>query len=309
MTDQDDSKLEDLRERWIESLLVGATIQEDHTDRIERAMGQLGDQHVASQTAAPAGNKIRFLQFGSIGVAASFLLALFLWIQTGGSQSAMAAIKRSINVAAEPTTRKYLLQIETQSMIGGAREIDIDLYVHGNSHFAFRHPGPLPHAFFWVGQNGDDSWIVPPVGPVVKGDRTMLSRWMRSSEELDDSALLHINTVLSRMTSRGYRLEKLADEDITIPHVVSVECQHIRAERTSTSPEDLPNTIELWASRETGMAIRIIARWERDDGEVGRKSVVLTFQDEMPSLTADWYTAETHHQGHRPIIRMDSSAN
>jgi hypothetical protein len=303
---------EELRERWIESLLVSATSQQDHTDRIARAMRQLESQQGASQTARPVRSRTRLLQWGTIGLAATILLALFVLVQTDGSQAAMAAIQRSLNVAAQPTTRKYLLQIESQSVIGGTRKTDIDLYVNGNDRFALRHPGPLPQvpqASFWVGQDRAESWVVPPIGPVLKGDRTLVGRWIRSREELDETALLHVTTVLTRMMSRGYRLEKLADEEITIPLGSSVECQHIRAEREAMDQEDVPDTIELWASRESGMAMRIIARWEREDGEVGKKSVVLTFQNDEPSLAADWYTAETHYQGHRPIIRMDSSGN
>jgi hypothetical protein len=144
---------------------------------------------------------------------------------------------------------------------------------------------------------------------VLKGDRTLLSHWIRSQEELDDSALLHITTVLRRMMSRGYRLEKLADEEITIPLGSPVECQHIRAKREAMDQHDVPDAIELWASRESGMAVRIIAQWEREDSEFGKKSVVLTLQNDEPTLAADWYTAESHYQGHRPIIRMDSSDN
>ena len=99
---------EELRERWIESLLVSATSEQDHTDRIARAMSQLEAQQLAPQTAGPDRTRTRFLQWGSIGVAATVLLALFLLVQTGGSQSAIAAIQRSLNVAAQPTTRKYL---------------------------------------------------------------------------------------------------------------------------------------------------------------------------------------------------------
>jgi hypothetical protein len=306
---------EELRERWIESLLASATSQQDHTDRIARAMRQLESQPDASRRAGLglARSRIWIVQWGgAIGVAASVLLALFLLVQTGGPQFAMAAIQRSLNVAAQPTTRKYLLQIESQSVFGGMRKTDIDLYVNGNDRFALRHPGPLPQvpqASFWVGQDRAESWVVPPIGPVLKGDRTLVGRWIRSREELDETALLHVTTVLTRMMSRGYRLEKLADEEITIPLGSSVECQHIRAEREAMDQEDVPDTIELWASRESGMAMRIIARWEREDGEVGKKSVVLTFQNDEPSLAADWYTAETHYQGHRPIIRMDSSGN
>jgi hypothetical protein len=272
-------------------------------------MSEIETDQVRPSSSDQARKRARLYQWGSIGVAATVLLALLFLVQTGGSQSAIAAIQRSLNVAAHPTTRKYLLQIESQSVIGGTRETDIDLYVHGNNRFALRHPGPLPQANFWVGQNGSDSWVVPPIGPVVKGDRTLLSRWIHSREELDDSALLHITTVLRRMMSRGYRLEKLADEEITIPHGPAVECQHIRAEREITDQQDLPDAIELWASRESGMAMRIIARWEREDGEVGKKSVVLTFQNDEPSLAADWYTADAHYQGQRSIIRMDSSDN
>ena len=309
MTDQQDSRLDELRESLIESLLVSATKCEDHTGRIARAMSQLEAQQLAPQTAGPDRSRTRFLQWGSIGVAATILLALFLLVQTGESQSAIAAIQRSLNVAAQPTTRKYLLQIESQSVLGGTREIEVDLYVHGENRFVLRHPGPLSLGTVWVGKNGPDSWLVPPVGPVVKGDRTTLDEWIRSPGKLGHTADLHIATVLRRMISKGYRLETLADEEITIPNGVAVDCQHIRAERETNDEEDDPVAIELWSSCETAMVMRIIVMWKLEDGEAGKKSVVLTFQSDEPSLTEDWYTAEAHYQGHRPVIRMDPAAN
>lgn len=309
MTEHEDSKREELRERWIESLLVSATSQQDHTGRIARAMSQLEAQQLAPQTAGPDRSRTRILQWGSIGVAATVLLALFLLVQAGGSQSAIASIQRSLHVAAQPTTRKYQLQIESQSVIGGTRKIDVDLYVHGENRFALRHPGPLSMGTVWVGRDGADSWVVPPIGPVLKGDRTSLERWIHSREELQHTADLHITTVLRRLMSNGYRLETLADGEITIPGGLSFECQHIRAERDTTAQHDHPDEIELWISRESAMVVRIVAHWKREVGEVGRKSVVLTFQSDEPSLTEDWYTAEAHYQGHRPVIRMDSSDN
>lgn len=297
---------EELRERWIESLLMSATSQRDHTDRIDCAISQLETQLVVPHSAGPARSRIRFLQWGSIGVAAAVVLALFLLVQTGGSQSAMAAIERSLNVASQRTTRKYLLQIEYRPAIGETRTFDNDLYVQGSDRFALRHPGLLSDTSFWLGGNGVQSWVLPAFGPVLKGDNTVLSRWLRSRKEMD-TPYLHVTTVMKRMMSRGYRLEALSDEQLAIPDGLAVECEHIRAERTTPDQPDLPDTIELWASLESGMAVKLIARWQLEDGEIGRESIVLTFQNEEPSLSDDWFTAEAHYEGFRAVI--DSSGN
>lgn len=307
MNEHEKPKQEELRESWIESLLVSATTPPAHADRIARAMSQIETNPVVPYSAALARRRRRFWQRGAVAVAAAVLLALLLLFPSGGRQSAMAAIQRSLEVAAQQTTRKYLLQIEYWAALGETRTIDNDLYVQGSKRFVLRHPGLLPGTSIWLGRDGSESWVVPPFGPVLKGNKTMLNRWLRSREELG-TPYLHVTTVLKRM-AHGYRLETLDDEEIAVPVGGLVACQHIRAQRKTPDEPDRPDTIELWASRESGMAMRLVARWELGVGESGRKSVVLTFQNEEPSLSNDWFTAEGHYEGRRPIMRMKPPGN
>ncbi len=307
MNDHEKPKQDELREAWIESLLVSAMKPPDHADRIARAMSRLEPGQVAPNPAALGRTRVRFVEWGSVGVAASVLLALFWLLHDGGSQSAMAAIQRSLDVAAEQTTRKYLLQVEYRSADGQTLKTDNDLYVQGNKRLVLRHPSLLLGTSFWLGRNGSESWVVPPLGPVLKGDNGNLILWLRSREELD-TPYLHVSTFLTRM-SRGYQLETLDDEEVAVPITGPVACQHIRARRISAAQPDLPDTIELWASRESGIAIRLIARWELGDDQIGRKSVLLTYRNEEPSLSEDWFTPERHYQGRRPVMRMDPSDN
>lgn len=314
MDEHEKFEREELRESWIESLVVSATRPPANADRVARAMSQIEADQVSPHSGDRGRRRTRWFQSGAIAVAAAVLVALFFLVPSGGTPSALAAIERSLDVAAQEKARKYLLQVEYRLKNGGTRTIANDLYVQGSNRFAIRHPGLVPGTSLWLGRNGSESWVVPPIGPVFTGNKTMVRRWLRSRNGLDKSFVrletpyLHVTTILRRM-SRGYRLGMLEDEEIAIPVGGPVACRHIRAERKSPEEPNLPNTIELWASRESGMAVRLVATWELEDGEIGRKSVVLTFQNEERSLSKDWFTAQGHYDGHRSIIRMNSPRN
>jgi hypothetical protein len=216
----------------------------------------------------------------------------------------MAAVQRSLNVAAELMTRRYQLQIRYRDAADEVGQIDVDLFVRGHDRFTLSHPGLLPGTSFWLGTDSSDEWVVPPVGPVRKGNDMVLSRWLRSREELD-TPYLHVTSLLTRM-SRGYRLASIPDQEIELPDGQTEICQVIQAELETADEANLPDTIELWSSRETGMAMRIAARWNLAEGDVGKESVVLTFQADEPSLGDEWFTAEAHFEGRRAITRVDS---
>ncbi len=308
MNGNEKTKQEELREAWIESLLVTTTKPNDDAERIARAMEQIREDSDAPLSVDAVQKQTRSLRWWTLAIAASFLLVLLFMVDSGGtSGKAMAAVERSLNAAAELMTRKYLLQVEYRPAFGGARTIDNQLYVQGKDRFALQHPGVLPGTSFWLGHDGVDSWVLPAIGPVLKGDNTVLGRWLQSREELD-TPFLHITTLLTRMMSRGYQLETLSDEEIVISNGLAVECQHVRAKRMNAEQSDGPDTIDLWASVESGMAVRLIARWELAEGEIGRQSVVLTFQQDEPSLEEEWFTAEAHYEGPRVIIRVDAQS-
>ncbi|MEO1617513.1 MAG: hypothetical protein AAFV88_16795 [Planctomycetota bacterium] len=305
MNGVEESKREQLRDSWIESLLASAVTPQDHGDHVARAMKRI-DEPEATHKATVTRKPKRSLRWGAIAIAASVLLALFLLIDGGGTSStAMAAVQRSLNVAAEQMTRKYLLQVQYRTSTEQEAQSDIDLYVRGHDRFALRHPGLLPGNSFWLGKNQIDEWVVPPIGPVRIGNDMVLSRWLASQQQLD-TPYLHLTTLLTRM-SDGYRLEEKSDEEITLPDGTKETCQHVLAKlQRADEGNSPPDTIELWASRETGMAIRIVVRWKLAAGQIGRESIVLTFQSDEPSLSDQWFTPEAHYQGQRGIMRVDS---
>jgi hypothetical protein len=71
----------------------------------------------------------------------------------------------------------------------------------------------------------------------------------------------------------------------------------------------LPETIDLWADHESGMAMRLVARWKLAEGVAGRESIAITFRKEETSLSEAWFTAEGHYEGSRPTIRSDKPNN
>lgn len=293
-----------LKDLWIESLLTSAVTSEDHSDRIARAMGRI-DEAEGKVTPKRVPTPRRSLRWGAIALAASVLLALFFVLDGGGTSTiAMAAVQRSLSVATEQLTRKYLLQVQYRTPVGLKPEIENELYVRGHDRFTLRHPGLLPNSSFWLGKNQSQEWVVPPIGPVRVGKDMVLSRWLASHQQLD-TPYLHVTTLLTRM-SRGYRLEMKPDEEVVLPDGTIVECELIHAALESADDAGLPATIELCVSRESGKAIRIVAQWDLAEGQVGRQSITLIFQSDEPSLSDEWFTPEAHFDGKRVIMRVDS---
>ncbi|MEM7475878.1 MAG: hypothetical protein AAF483_12875 [Planctomycetota bacterium] len=242
----------------------------------------------------------RFVQWGSVGIALTVLLA-FAIIEIADGPTALAAVQRSLKAATEITTRKYLLQVEIQPPFGASFTREHDLYVQGKDRFALRLTGLFPRRRTWLGQDGREYWVVPPRGSVLKGtDPSLHGRWIRSAgkgsdqeAEFNEIPLTHVTSMLQRM-SKGYHLELLDDERVEIVNESVIECQRILATREPTAGLDEPDTIELWASRETGIPIRVQAQWNLAVGQVGKKSAVLSFQSEEPSIADDWFSAEGH---------------
>lgn len=316
MNDDGRTRQEALRDSWVEALLVTATRRQDHADRVARAMHQIETHAVTTQRSSQTPKHARLVQWVSIAVATAVVLTLFLVLPNGERQTAMAAVQRSLNAAAELTTRKYLVQVAFQTPTGRTLDIDNDLYVRGNTHFALHRRALLPSKSFWLVQNGSEHWVVPARGPVLKGDGTLHRRWLRSLtdgsgrddvDEQVDVPAVHVTALLTRMSS-GYDLELIDDEEIELTGRGTIACQHVRAKRKRDNRLDRPDTIELWASRESGMPVRLNAQWDLAKDDVGRKSVVLTFQNDEPSLSDHWFTAEAHYEGNRPA-RTDSLEN
>lgn len=238
----------------------------------------------------------------SMAIAASMLGAMFIGLHYfGPAQQALAAIEHSLEAAAEQVARRYLITVTLKDG-NKSREVENDLYVQGNDRYALRHPALLPGADLWLGKNGDTTWVVPAIGPVLTGNELALSQWLSSQEQFS-TPYLHVNTLLDRM-SRGYRLRKLYESTIRSVAGNDVVCRYVVGKLKSEANQNLPATIELWSDAESGVAIRIEARWSPYASESGREKVVIEFVDQ-PELPDNWFEAEGHYSGPRRQIKFD----
>jgi hypothetical protein len=302
MNGDNQNELSEMREAWIESLLKTMNSTQADTERLARAMERINGERVSPTTPAILSPRYRW---ASMAVAASVLLIALLWMQSNDpAKSVLAAVERSLQVSAAPIPRKYELQIKYRD--GAEWKVhDSEIYIQGRHNFAVRHPGLLPETSFWVGRNETECWVVPAYGPVLKGGKDFLNKWLEASEEIRTSSL-HVSTLLSRMRSKGYRL-KIEDAVLQRPNSYSIECEKIYAESISPASnpikqEDPPTEIEVWVERDSGLAIRLIAEWDRSEGQSGREYLELNFVADEHDLTADWFRAESHYDGFRPVI-------
>lgn len=241
-----------------------------------------------------------------IAIAASLISAMFIGLQyLSPAKQALAAIERSLEVAEEKVARRYLITVTLKDE-SKSFEAENDLYVEGNDRFALRHSAIVPGSDLWIGKNGDTTWVVPAIGPVLTGNDFALSRWLSSQEQFS-TPYLHVTTILARM-SRGYQLHNLGESTIRSIAGSDVFCRHLKGELKSEANQSLPATIELWSDVESGMAIRIEARWPLSGSETGREKVVLEFV-EQPILPDHWFEADGHFSGTRSKITFDTREN
>ena len=112
MNDGDQPTKQELREAWIESLLQTTVNPREVSDRVAEAMERISEESEAGHPVASGERRATRFQWWALALAASVLFAAFFVVDSGGtSGKAMAAVERSLNVAAELLTRQYSLQV------------------------------------------------------------------------------------------------------------------------------------------------------------------------------------------------------
>ncbi len=239
-------------------------------------------------------------------IAATVVLALTLSYQgCSPDRIARAAVTQSLVAAAQPVPRHYRVTVNRRDAAGRTSESANDLYVLGNDQAVLRHPLAGRRAGFdlWLGKSADSAWIVPPFGPVFRGDGPALGKWLEASTEVD-TPYLHVTTVLDRM-KRGYRLQELPSD--TAHHAPVTDenpvCRRVIGHRRWLAQQNLPSTIELWTDLKTGMARRIELRWPPESDQRGRERVIVEWVGEEP-LAEDWFEAAGHYSGSRLVLDL-----
>jgi hypothetical protein len=140
---------------------------------------------------------------------------------------------------------------------------------------------------------------------VLEGEQQGLTRWFDRPDGIT-TPYLHIATALESM-QQNYRLRSLPDDEIVFNGAI-VLCRHITGYRKEEAKDvaaaiPSPYQIDLWASRETGVAMKIAVAWNLTGDPFGRESATIVLVDER-DLSADFFTAEGHGAADRPRINF-----
>ncbi|MEO1615216.1 MAG: hypothetical protein AAFV88_05165 [Planctomycetota bacterium] len=290
---------ESLRDAWIEALLTSLSPQ-DHEDRIAQLMNHIDSPRELVDASDVEPRSYRGLLWRCT-LAALFLFAAVLAYQSFGTKSAVAAVVRSLDVLSQEVPRKYALTIRFSNPGLGNGAIRNEVFVRGRDQFAVKHAGLGGDS--WLGHSGQDEyWIVPPVGPVLRCDRSSFYDWinarwgrLNAPPTPRGTPFLHVASALEIMSERC-KLTKMPDETIVLRDGRRITCQRIRGEPTAGIVQNPPNTIDLWISRELGIPMKVSARWNsRQDRQptLSISSLTLVYQGQ-PDLAANWFTAEAH---------------
>ncbi len=238
--------------------------------------------------------------FVSIIIAASLLIAVgyFVMIRNSSSQ-AYAAV--TLALEAKPNIRQYQMKMLNRRPIGGQREIKSTLYFNDQDQFVLHRPSSSGFREIWVGGDRNSRWFIPPNGPALRGNETLMSGWLMKQEVL--SPYLHMSTVLDTLR-KNYKLKKLESVDFKSPKDANstrtIRCTHVIGKNRSTRSR-MPETIELWADEQTHIVHRLELKWNKSGNEPGPLAWTVELEDQ-PDLPASWFELDGHLEPNRRVV-------
>ncbi len=311
MTSNEDQRKQSLVESLLHSLYE--VDQEQARSLVAAGMKRLdddGQRITASDTESVHKSRhsryfSRWVTFG-LATAVVILIAISITMMDT-SRSAMAAIRLSLDTALQDVGRHYSVTVVDRLSKDDVMNRRVDLYVKGGNQFALCAQQSLRQVVpVWLGSNQDYSWVVPPIGPVLEGNRRSLTQWFDQQHEVS-TPYLHITTALE-ILQRRYQVQTLADEEVVFDdraigcrHVIGFRKKNLGDLTPATSP---PDKIELWASHETGVAMKILVTWDLADDRQGRESATILLVEEV-ELADEFFTPEAHGAADR--IRLNFS--
>ena len=307
----DKANQEKLRLAWMEALLQ-ALVPQDQEERITRLLDKL-----ESPKASPADseqrstNTSRTIRWKALAIAASILLAVFVVYQSSSSGSALAAVTRSLEAISQLLPHSYDLEIETTNSHSENETVRNEVFIRGLEQVALRNTAM--GADVWLGRSSSDEyWIVPPTGPVLKGNMAAFFDWLdhrlgklklARAPNAEGTPFLHVATAMEIMSERC-QLTKLPDETIVLNNRSEIVCEHIRGVPIGQYGPNPPESVDFWISRDLDIPIKVVVKWNAKPMHGATESfitkVTLVYRDQ-PELADDWFTAEGHFDGQRPI--------
>jgi hypothetical protein len=111
--------------------------------------------------------------------------------------------------------------------------------------------------------------------------------------------------------ANGYKLTRLPTEQLASYDGSTVDCDHVRGtlkpNNKRAANSSIPDSIELWADRESGMAYKVLLKWERDSDQAGPTEWLIELAGH-PSLKEDHFEPRGHVRANQRIIQVGSEA-
>jgi hypothetical protein len=287
------------RERLADLSFLDALLERVHApqprtneQRIARLMAAIDDQEPAMAPLARPGSLVARLSTTSRWVFSSFsaaavILVLLTWYWTASpTRAAYAAVQRAYLDAVRLQDRQYRVTTEVRISSNHTMSIESHLTVRGGERFTLRHPVLLGQC--WIGSNGRQAWYVPAVGvPRTQGDPVIAMEWARKQGvNLPD---MHVSALISFLEEH-FELQMLPSE--TLPDEGTILWQRVRGIRKAGEPGHL-QLVELWAHPKSGIARKIVLKWNRKPQDLGVTQITLDLVGEQP-MPDSWYEAASH---------------
>jgi hypothetical protein len=296
---------------WLDSLLHHMHHDDHQANEVRLAALR---QRIGGRTSVRQATPRRWRPYVSYLVAASLLIALGIFfsqsVRLGPDSAAMAAVSKSM--AASVGYREYRLRILGRRAFGANQESVARLYLDPQDRFVLLHPGWLGLGQTTIGGDRSHRWIVPRIGPVMVGGEELLGKWLAKKEIA--SPYLHVQTILERM-KRAYDLELRSDESLPMLDQEGrpmqdqlFVCQRIHGKRRVRN-ESLPQEIDLWADRDSGVARRLRLEWESSNAQTLPRRWTLDLCEpdgNQATRSSDWYQYSAHVDSNRRVISVGS---
>jgi hypothetical protein len=233
-------------------------------------------------------------------VAAVLLVGFLLRNSFNPQTNATAAVDTALKAASAETDRAYRVNADLRLPDGSPKALTADLWVRGGSQYVLRQDGLLGDLF--LGTDGHDHWVIPPVGPVFTGTEPgLVEQWLLRNEL--SMPFLQVATLLQRLADRYDLKLGPAAEITTAADRPPVWCTHVVGMKREASDRLAPDVIHLWTARQSGVAQQVELLWSRADDQPGLRRVTLQLQPLATELPSDWYRHDSHHAPDRRVVQ------
>jgi hypothetical protein len=225
-------------------------------------------------------------------VTAVVLIAAVVIKNHQPERRARAALQYLFEQTLVEETRQYRVVVDRDNGSASGKPVTATLYVQGTRRFAFCYP-VSPGTSLWIGNDGEQSWLVPPEGPVlVTSDPASVQRWFGQAYGM--MPLLSFRTILSRMRDR-YDVELVKPLDQSDARA-TVQLEGRRKTFVTTDPA----RIRIWSSRATGAINELDLDWRPETSPAGFRRVgfLLISSEPHPETI---FSHAAYHESDRPV--------